>query len=219
MTGNGRIVEEYMELYYVRIKDSKIHKIETYTEVIKDGKRKISIDFSDLEEEETIGFNFNYSKNWPISASVSYSNVFFMIALDLGFNLDDNCIVQHKLTMEDILNYEKERRSYDPRWYITLTPSCYLKYVSIGCGIGLMFYQKTIDEKFSSKYDSIKNSFSSGGYQSKTRCSLMYRPNIKGFIPLNDEWFLTLNASYELIPRIRNKNGFSFGVGMQYRFN
>ena len=182
----------------------KIQKISTYEVVEVNGQRKIRVDFSKLKEESTVGVSINYSKNWPVSLSASYSIGYFMIALDGGLNLDDDVITQKKLEMTDILNYKKEYITYNPVFYLTVTPSIYLKYFSVGCGIGIMdLCKKVWSENKSSTDPCVKR--------------LMVRPTIKGYIPMNDEWFFTVKASYDYVPAVNLKNGLSIGLGLQYR--
>lgn len=191
----------YKELYYIRRHSAKIAKIEprTYTET-----GRIRIDLSDFEERATVGGSVNYSPNWPVSLSASYSYGYFMFGVDGGFNTDHDQVVQKKLTMQNILNYQKETKSYDPQWYITATPSLYLKYLSVGCGAGIMYSKKDVDP--------LKI-----GKNRLYHISFMLRPTIKGYIPLNDEWFLTVNTSYDWAMDLKIKNGLSFGLGLQYR--
>ncbi len=211
----------YEEVYYVNIAKEKIGKIENskYT-----ASGKIKIDWSNLEEERTIGGNFNYSPNWS-GLSISYSWLYLMGSLDVGYNADDDKVTQEKLDMTNVLNYTKETVTYDPVFYATVTPSVYLKYVSIGCGVGCMFSKKTIiGTKASASYEgneTFNTSKSSlAPFNEKPmfpHTSFMLRPSVKGFIPLNDEWFITASASYDYSFGVRIKNGISFGLGFQYR--
>ena len=195
--------EPYKELYYIRRRSSKITKISprTYTDT-----GLIRLDFSDIDERESVGGSVNYSPNWPVSLSASYSYGYFMFGVDGGFNTDHDQVVQKKLTMQNILNYQKETISYDPQWYITATPSLYLKYLSVGCGAGIMYSKRNIDP--------LKK-----GKNRLYHISFMLRPTIKGYIPLNDEWFLTVNTSYDWAMDLKIKNGLSFDLGLQYRLN
>lgn len=192
--------EPYKELYYVRRFNSKIVKIEprTYTD-----SGRIRIDFSDFEEQSTFGGSLNYSPNWPVSLSLSYSYYYLMFGIDGGYNPDSDKVVQEKLTMQNILSYQKKTVTYDPFGYVTCTPSLYLKYLSIGCGAGIMLSKKVVTPQPNKLVN--------------PHISFMLRPNIKGYIPLNDEWFLTVNTSYDWGMAIKIKNGLSFGLGLQYR--
>ena len=129
------------EVYIVNKSKSKIAEI-TYLDIdTKTGKARI--DWSALEEEQTVGGTLNWSPNW-YGFTFSYSWPFFMLNADLGFNTDKDKVTQEKLDMTDVLNYTKETITYDPYLYLTVTPAVYLKYVAIGCGVGGMLSDKTI---------------------------------------------------------------------------
>lgn len=224
-TENNRTYKDsvsYEEVYYVNIAKEKIGKIENskYT-----ASGKIKIDWSGLEEEQTIGGSLNYSPNW-YGLSGSYSYLYFMGSIDAGVNFDDDKVTQEKLDMTNVLNYTKKTISYDPSWYITFTPSLYLKYFSVGCGVGCMFSQKKYNEMTTEKtthYEGNESFNTTISYGKPTRSttkytpSFMLRPTVKGYIPLNDEWFITANVSYDYAFDIRIKNGMNFGLGLQYR--
>ena len=44
----------------------------------------------------------------------------------------------------------------------------------------------------------------------------MIRPVAKGFIPLSDEFWISLSVGYDLIFGYKEKNGLSFGLGIQW---
>jgi len=199
------VLQEFNEQYYINVARKKIQFISTYEEVIVNGKRKVRVDFSKLKEETTLGGSVNYSPDWPLSLSFGFSTGYFMLDIDGGLNLDDDVITQTKLEMTDILNYQKTTTLYNPLYYVTATPSVYLKYFSIGCGVGIMGMSKEViaaNRITQSNFGPVR---------------LMLRPKVKGFIPLNDKWYFSLNASYDYVPAVDLKNGFSFGVGLQYR--
>lgn len=198
---NVKKKDVYEELYVV---DKNNNRVVTIVDFVLNNDKKVIFNLADLEDNKTFGASINYSPNWPFSLSASYSSGYFMIGLDGGFNTDHDQVVQKILTMQNILNYQKETISYDPQWYITATPSLYLKYLSVGCGAGIMYSERNIDP--------LKK-----GKNRLYHISFMLRPTIKGYIPLNDEWFLTVNTSYDWAMDLKIKNGMSFGLGLQYR--
>lgn len=224
LSSTGEVQNEYKDKFFINRINDKICRIDVCELDYTSGKQKIKVDFSDLKDETTLGVSANYSKNWPISFSGSYSVGFFMISADFGIDTDHNQIVQNRLYMNDVLNYTQENITYDPCYYITITPSVYLKYFSIGCGTGVMVSQKTIKRsnayynyEGNDSFNTEKYHYGTNGGSSKPYCSFMLRPNIKGYIPLSDEWSLTVNASYDWVMDIKMKNGLSFGLGFQYR--
>lgn len=203
ITVSGVLNYHIKDLFYLR--KGKIVKITPYEEVedSKTGKRKVKVDFSDLDDYETWGFSYNYGKSWPIGLSANYSYSWFMIGADLGVNLDKDKL--YKLEMEDVMNFHKEE--YDPIFFFTVTPSIYLKYVSIGCGLGILYMQ---GEEYTAS--------SLGGSSTipTEKVKFMLRPSIKGYIPLNDELYLSLSVGYDYAFGYKDKNGINFGLGLQF---
>ncbi len=221
----GTIQHESNELFYVY--KNKIAKIGTYEK----RQGKVVVDFDDfLNDYETIGFSYNYGKNFPIGGSLNYSleAIPFMISVDFGINLDDDKYIVDEVKMEDIMNYERTKKELDPKFYLTVTPQFYLKYFAVGCGIGILWMDGT---ESSASYAYTSNSFSGENISSSTSSSIgqistsnssmmikpMIRPVAKGFIPLNsDGLYLSMNISYDFIFGYKDKNGFSFGIGLQW---
>ena len=226
---SGALNYHVKDLYYIR--KGHIVKITPYEEVTdrSTGKKKVKVDFSDLEEEQTIGATYNYGKNWPIGLSVNYSTSMFMIGLDFGINTDKDKVYKHDLKMTDVMNYTKEDGEYDPLFFVTLTPSFYLKYFAIGCGAGFLYMNgtKNIYNAQSTSYDyggggvsiSGSSSSSSNVEESNPKLKFMLRPTVKGFIPINDEWYISLSVGYDYAFGYKDKNGINFGVGVQFKID
>jgi hypothetical protein len=47
----------------------------------------------------------------------------------------------------------------------------------------------------------------------------MIRPSVKGFIPVSDQWFVTVTVGYDYVFGYKDKNGVNFGLGLQYNFD
>lgn len=208
-----------------------IAKVDDYEVIVtSSGKKKVKVDFSDIMDEyATLGATYNYGKNWPIGLSVNYSYSMFMIGLDVGVNTDKDKLYKHSLEMTDVMNYTKEDVEYDPKFFATLTPSLYLKYFSVGCGAGIMYMsgkKKTAQSTTKTTESNGSNSsfaYTIGGsHMTEEDCSkvkFMLRPSVKGFIPITDEMFLSLSVGYDYVFGYKEKNGFNFGVGLQFELD
>ena len=209
--------------------NGKIAKIQEYQVTIdKKGHRKLRVDLSDLdigldEDTEGMGLTYNYSKAFPIGASLYYSKWKFMVSLDFGVNIDKDIYTTQEVEFNNLMDYKITKGEYDPKYYITATPSFYLKYFSVGWGFGFLsmkgseFIDKreySIDE---SGYTLVLTSSSTSEGLEKTK--FMMRPNIRGFIPCNDNFFISLSISYNWIMGYKEKSGIDFGIGVQYLFD
>lgn len=209
------------------IKDGKIVKIEEYI-IVRDkkGRQKLKIDLSDLgldEDTEGIGLTYNYSKAFPVGASLYYSKWKFMVSLDFGVNLDKDIYTTQKVEFNNLMDYKITRGEYDPKYYITATPSFYLKYFSVGWGLGIMSMKGSefIDQREYKIDDNGYTQVMTGSSTSEglEKVKFMMRPNIRGFIPCNDNFFISLSVSYNWIMGYKEKSGIDFGVGFQYLFD
>lgn len=187
-------------------------------------KDKIVVDLSDIvNDEETIGFTYNYGKHFPIGGSINYSfyDVPIMLSLDFGLNTDDDKVITDKADIKDIMNYTRTKKILDPKFFVTVTPQFYMKYFAIGCGIGALYMEGT-EENYnytSTSSNSSGSHISSGGGMTSGDTNLfkfMLRPVVKGFIPLNDEWYLSLSVGYDYVLGYKDKNGYNAGIGLQY---
>lgn len=210
------------------LKQNKIVKITEY-QVIADrhGRQRIHVNLSDLgldEDTAGIGFTYNYSKAFPAGASIYYSKWKFMVSVDLGLNFDKDIYTTQKNEFNNLMDYKITKGEYDPKFYITATPSFYLKYFSVGWGVGGLFMKgsRHIDQWNYKVNDdgSIAVLSASGTVQEdEIKWKFMMRPNVRGFIPCNKNLFITLSASYNWIPGYNEKSGMDFGIGIQYLFN
>lgn len=191
---SGAVNYNVKDLFYVR--NGKISKIDKYEEIIdkRTGKRKIKVDLSDIDfADEAYSLTFNYSKNFPVGLSFDYAWPWFRLGVDFGIDFKKDRYVLDDVNFTDIMNYDRNRKILDPKFYLTLTPSLYFRYVSLGCGVGALFMSGT-EEKSSSSYStSISESVSSSGYASSStqecdKLNFMLRPVIKGFIPVSEDY-------------------------------
>lgn len=211
-------------LFYVV--DGKVSKIDKYKVSVNN---KVIVDYDDfINEYETIGFSYNYGQYFPIGGSFNYSleDIPFMLSLDFGVNLDGDKYIIDKVDMTDILNYKREKKIMDAKFFFTITPQLYFKYFAVGCGVGFLYMDGTTETASSSSSStstgggsiSISTSTSSSGSASSTDVMFkpMIRPVVKGFIPLTDELYFSLSAGYDMIFGYKEKNGFNVGLGLQW---
>lgn len=172
-------------------------------------------------DDATSGLGYSYSEYFPVSLSANYTYSYFSIGLEAGANIDGK-------------KYGKNK--YNPQAYLAISPGLYFRYLSLNCGIGFVAskYTKTTtwgDNTYTEdyKYDNEDGSISIGGSTTITTVGgststvehkphFMLKPSITGYIPICDEdFYITLNAGYNYIPKFKEVNGLSFGVGIQWK--
>lgn len=213
--------------------EGKIWEIESRKERFNQriGKKMFFINIDDLvEKDETMGFAYNYGQHFPVGGSFNYSleRIPLMLSVDFGINLDGDKYVLDKVEMTDIMNYNRTKKVLDPKFFLTVTPQLYFRYFAIGCGVGFLYMDGT---KYDISNDIDISSSSSAGFASSSEhvsveageeanCPLlkpMIRPVAKGFIPLNDEMYISVSVGYDLIFGYKEKNGLNCGLGLQWK--
>lgn len=219
ITISGAVNFNVKDLFYVR--NGKISKIDKYEEIIdkRTGKRRIKVDLSDIEfSDEAMALTYNYSKNFPVGATFEYAWPWFRLGLDLGVNFKKDNFIVDDVKMTDIMNYERTTKTLDAKSYITVTPSFYMKYFSLGCGIGALFLEGTEEHHNYSTGETTQVGGSSSTDVSEIR--FMLRPCIKGFIPLADDDFaFIISAGYDYAFGYKKCNGLNFGLGFQFNLD
>ena len=206
------------------IKDGKIVKIEEYVIVRdKNGRQKLRIDLSGLgldEDTEGWGLSYNYSKAFPVGASVAYTKWKFMISMDFGVNFDKDIYTTQKVDFTNIVDYKITKGEYDLKYFITATPAFYMKYFAVGWGFGYASFdgsETTKENKLEILPDG--NVMQTTGISSVSgggKYKFMMRPTIKGFIPCSDNFFISLSVNYDWILGYKEKNCISFGAGVHF---
>lgn len=207
------------------IKNGRIAKIQTYETIIdgKTGKRKIKVDWSGLdldEDTEGWGISYNYGKSFPIGASIAYTKWKFMISADFGVNTDKDLYTTQKTDFTNIVDYKVTRGEYDLKYFVTATPAFYLKYFAVGWGFGFASFSGTEYTKENSlniKSDgTIIQSSGSSTSMEGDKYKFMMRPTLKGYIPCNDNLFISISVNYDWILGHKEKSNISFGAGIHY---
>lgn len=206
------------------LKNGKIVKIQEYQVVTdKNGRSRLHVDLSGLgldEDTEGWGISYNYSKAFPVGASITYTKWKFMISVDFGVNFDKDMYTTQKVDFNNIVDYSITRGEYDLKYFITATPAFYLKYFSVGCGFGVASMKGTEYTKQNSldiKEDgSIVQATGTSTTSGSEKVKFMMRPVVKGYIPCNDNFFISLSVSYDWIMGYKDKSGIGFGAGIHF---
>lgn len=191
----------------------------------KTGKKKIEVDWSGLDiDEDTEGFgvSYNYSKAFPFGASISYSKWKFMIGVDFGINNDKEIYTTQKVYFNNIVDYKINRGEYDLKYFITVTPSFYMKYFSVGWGVGYAYLKGTKytkDNSLTVYPDGTTIQTGSTTSVDDFKYKWMMRPTIKGYIPCSDNFFISLSVNYDWIVGYKEKSGIGFGAGIHILFD
>lgn len=163
-------------------------------------------------EDQTWGLGYNYSQHFPLALSVNYTYSCLSVVAELGINLDGE-----KYTAN----------LYNPIGYLTISPGFYCRFLSINCGVGIMASSytktKTWGDSYSEEFggeseDGSVNITTSGSIStSAIKCNFILKPSITGYIPISDgDFYIIINAGYNYIPKFKELNGWSFGIGFQW---
>ena len=188
----------------------------------KSGKKKIEIDWSGLEVDDEMqgwGLSYNYDKAFPIGATLEYTYGKFMIGVDFGINNDKDLYTTQKVDFTNIVDYKIKRGEYDLKYFITATPSFYLKYFSIGWGFGYASFKgsETTRENFVTEYPDGSITQTGTTHTIKDdKYKFMMRPTVKGYIPCSENFFISLSVNYDWILGCKEKSGISFGAGIHF---
>lgn len=204
--------------------NNKIAGIQDYVTTVdrKSGKRKIEVDWSGFsvdEDSKGWGLSYNYSKSFPIGATIEYSVWKFMLGLDFGINNDKDIYTTQKVDFTNIVDYKITKCEYDLKYFLTATPSFYLKYFSVGCGFGYAYLsgKKITKDNMVTIYPD-ESSVQSGSTSTVDdyKFKFMIRPTVKGYIPCNDNFSISLSVNYDWIQGYKEKSGIGFGIGFHY---
>ena len=170
-----------------------------------------SIDWAD----GLAGCRYTYSKYFPIGFGAVIGGSHFSFGLDFGLNIDKKKI------------HPSDNETVNPKFYACFNPGFFYKFFSINCGVGSMMhdYEKTTTtstNENSSGYNGGYSSASTSVSVSETKqefykMSLLLNPSIEGRIPIcGGERMITLNVGYLFIPKYKELNGLTFGIGFQW---
>lgn len=159
--------------------------------------------------DETWGLGYTYSKFFPIEISANITRwEYFSLGLGVGINIDDQ---------------KYQIKNYNPRYYMMISPGVYLRFISINCGIGILSsdYKMTISDTINwgenNGNSSIDGTIHNEISITTSDCHFIVKPSITGYIPICDEeYYITINAGYNYMPKFKELNGWSFGVGFQW---
>lgn len=220
---SGVLNYDIKDLFYLQ--KGKIVKITPYEEVIDrvTGKKKVKVDFSDLEDMSTLGFTLNYDQHFQAGASIIGQSGMFICSLDFGFNVDSERFYSDVMDMTDIMNYKRTETEYNPIMFATVSPGLFFKYFSVGCGIGVAILnsKETLSQGSYSEYEQGNSSFSYGSQSTSgyTVTKFMVRPQLRGFIPLGRSCKMSIGIGYDILPKAKELNGYNASLGFHFNFD
>lgn len=171
-------------------------------------------------EDQTWGLGYSYSQTFPLSLSLNLTSSCFSLATEFGFNLDGKKY-STKYNLDDKKYITKE---YNPSGYWVISPGFYCRFLSINCGVGFITsnYSETHIVNFAGESEDgsiiVDGSISLTTTGNRTaKFNFMLKPSITGYIPIcGEDYYITINAGYNYIPKFKELNGWSFGIGFQW---
>ena len=183
--------------------------------------------FSDIWEieDDIRGWSYDYSPHFPIAVSYSRTMSHFLIGGEIGFTCSKK-------------KYEfGTNETLQPVVYFLATPGFYCKYFSIQGGVGALIDKKirqwtteiqkndsstvnvTGDGTIDVNVDKLDQEFQLDIEKTKPKCNFILKPSFTGYIPVSDGKYLTINAGYVFVPKFKELNGFSCGIGFRWTIN
>ena len=205
------------------ITNHRIAKIGSYEEQ-KDKEGNIWVFSLDrIQDSQGFGIAYEYGKGYPVNVSILYSKSLFMIGLDFGMADNNNLISTQKVDFTDLLNYKITQGEYKPQCYLTLTPAIYMKYISVGWGIGVLLLEgKTnIKGQATEVYGDVVSSsdLDASSSESSRKARFFMRPNLKLYIPCGKHFSIFTSASYNWAWGSKDLCGFTYGLGLRYNID
>ena len=177
----------------------------------------------DDDVNDTYGLTYTFVPYFPLSFSVNGTWSYFQLGGEFGITLS-----------EKEFEYN-ENATAKPLGYLMASPGFYYKFFSVQCGVGTLFGVRketnistgtNITQTTSSSTIDLSTSNSSYTYEinyqdifyetSKSDFNLCFKPSVTGYIPIRDgDYYITINAGYFFVPRLKDLNGFTVGVGVQ----
>ena len=205
-------------MYLEKGKIVKIGEAEDFVD--KKGKKKVLIDLSDIEiADNSVGLMYNYGAHLPYGLSVIYSFPWISISSDFSFAYKGS-VAYTSGDVKDIMNYTLTNTTLKPKLTATITPSLNLNWVSIGCGAGILYLEKTENQTYSEytqNGSSVNYRYGTTTGKTKDVCKFLLRPVVRGFIPLDGygDICLSVAVGYDYAFGYKKCNGFNFGLGIQ----
>ena len=186
--------------------------------------------FSDIWEieDDIKGWSYDYSPHFPLAVSYSRTLSHFLIGGEIGSTCSKK---KYKFGTNE---------TSQPIVYLMATPGIYCKYFSVQCGVGalidirvkkwIIYVQNNDSVTVNTTGDGINDvnidiNFEDGDQQYKidkdTKNTLFFlvKPSITGYIPVSDGKYITINAGYVFVPKFKELNGFSCGIGFRWTIN
>lgn len=173
-------------------------------------------------DDDTWGLAYTYSPHFPLSISANGTWSYFQLGGEFGLTLSGK-------------EFDwKENTTAKPIGYLMASPGFYCKFLSVQCGVGALFDIRketnistgtnisqttsiTIGSSTSISSYSDESNYQYSSYEtSKLGFNLCFKPSVTGYIPIEDgDYYITINAGYLFVPKLKDLNGFTVGVGFQ----
>ena len=162
--------------------------------------------WDDIPEMQSLGIGYSYNKIYPLTLQVNYQVSYFSCGLDFGIGFNKNP------------QYDTPTKTLKTNFQATLSPGVYLKYVSVNFGVGCAFATTETNVLTITDVSAGNSSASASVSYSTTTVTgrLLLKPSITGYIPVDDDHFITISAGYNFAPNFKVINGFVLGVGFQF---
>ncbi len=207
----------------IEITNNKIAKIGDYEKALNDHSESFwERTWNEVRDSQGVGLVYEYGKNYPVNVSLSFYKSLFMLGLDMGFADTTNHISTQKVDFTDILNYKITKGEYKPKYYFTLTPAIYMKYVSVGWGVGVLTLEgETITEGKATEVngDIINTKSLDNTVYTNAKYRFFMRPNVKLYIPCSKSISIITSASYNWAWGSKDLSGFTYGIGLRYNID
>lgn len=147
-------------------------------------------------DDETWGLGYNYSNLYNATLRTHHTVSFLSIINELGINCDKRVF---------------DAPQYNLKAYWTIAPGFYCRYLSLNCGVGTTISRYYVESVFGESQRVMVDK--------KFKFHFVVQPSVTAFIPICDEdYYLTLNAGYMFVPKFKQFNDWTFGVGFQWNF-
>lgn len=178
--------------------------------------------WKEVRDSQGIGVAYEYGQEYPVNVSLSFYKSLFMLELDFGLADKDNLISTQKVDFTDLFNYKITKGEYKPQYYFTLMPAIYMKYVSVGWGVGVLTLEgETKTEGMATEVngDNINPKNLDNTVYTNAKYRFFMRPNVKLYIPCSKSISIITSASYNWAWGSKDLSGFTYGLGLRYNID
>lgn len=182
--------------------------------------------FKPSDKGGNMRFLSTFDSKGPIGLGFYFHKSYFQIGIDVLFNFgselkDSDYLLDSSLDIlkNDFILLNTEIKGVGtihdeyiyPNAQLSISPGINLKYISLECGLGLFLCENVIVEYHPTQY-----SYNLIESTKKTKSYFMVSPSVSGYVPLGNQFDLSLSIRYNIIPNVQPLNGFVFSVGFAW---